>query len=161
MLLHTEITSELFFYQIVERFLGMPFFPCEKRYGSLRPFTLGIKKKHFYGPVFSCLVLCRYDLADTIAFHGKPFPWFVSDVTRDDFYQTLALCRSATGVPAGDLKDPHCSSSSWGAKAGENIRALADGWQGHVEAGRWRYVDHPFWCTPAPFSWMQVSSTGA
>jgi hypothetical protein len=39
----------------------------------------------------------HYGLADEIVFHGKPFAWFVSDVTRDDFEETLSLCLDAGG----------------------------------------------------------------
>ena len=43
--------------------------------------------------------LLHYGLADEVVFHGKPFPWFVSDVTRDDFDETLAICLAE--APAG------------------------------------------------------------
>ena len=43
--------------------------------------------------------LLHYGLADEVVFHGKPFPWFVSDVTEDDFDETLAICLAE--APAG------------------------------------------------------------
>ena len=69
--------------------------------------------------------------------HHIGFPWFVSDVTRDDFDSTIDICASSS--PAKD----------WAS-----VQELAMRWKGYMEEGKWSYVDHPFWTTPAPFSWM-------
>ncbi|KAG1678797.1 hypothetical protein FOA52_012837 [Chlamydomonas sp. UWO 241] len=78
-------------------------------------------------------------LADEVVFHGKPFAWFVSDTTEKDFAETLNLCAAP---------DP------FGSEAWAPVQSLAARWKGHVAAGRWRYTEHPFWVTPAPFTWM-------
>jgi hypothetical protein len=83
--------------------------------------------------------LLAYGLADEVVFHGKPFAWFVSDTTEDDFHETLELC--AAPDPSG--------SEAWSP-----VQSLAARWKGHVAGGRWRYTEHPFWVTPAPLAWM-------
>ncbi len=102
--------------------------------------------------LFSDLCLADYllqaGLAGSVVFHGKPLPWFVSDVLHEDFEQTVEMC----AAPA---------ESGLGGPGGAGVEAVAwlgARWRGHVAAGRWRYTDDPFWCTPHPFWWMREAA---
>ncbi|GAX79057.1 hypothetical protein CEUSTIGMA_g6497.t1 [Chlamydomonas eustigma] len=85
-------------------------------------------------------VLIHYGLADEAVFHGKPFGWFVSDTTREDFSETIEMCAAA---PQGNIPP------GW-----TSVQSLATRWKDHLKSGRWRYTEHVFWVTPAPTSWM-------
>jgi hypothetical protein len=102
--------------------------------------------------LFSDLCLADFllaaGLAGSVVFHGKPLPWFVSDVLPEDFAGTIEMC----AAPA---------ERGLGAPGGAGVEAVAwlgRRWQGHVGAGRWRYTDDPFWCTPQPFWWMAAAA---
>jgi hypothetical protein len=55
-------------------------------------------------------VLVQYGLADEVVFHGKPFAWFVSDTTLQDFGETLELC----SAPVSRLQLPSRVNASLG-----------------------------------------------
>ena len=54
-------------------------------------------------------------LADSVVFHGKRLPWFVSDVMEADFEEMLQLC---------------------GASADADLRWLGERWRGYIRDGR-------------------------
>jgi len=98
--------------------------------------------------------LIETGLASQVVFHGKCLPWFVSDTTITDFTQTLTSCQqpyspASPGSPQSTQGQQ--PSEAWGA-----VTRLGKRWGEHLATGRWRYTDHPFWTTPAPFCWMEA-----
>lgn len=76
-------------------------------------------------------------LARQIHFHGKSFPWFVSDVTANDFQWTIRQTMAA--------------NHKWMSKSGVQ-------WQQYVKEGVWCYHDHPFWTQPHEFCDMAADA---
>ncbi|XP_074645740.1 damage-control phosphatase ARMT1-like [Tubulanus polymorphus] len=76
-------------------------------------------------------------LADSVYFHGKALPWFVSDVVASDFFWTLNTLKSSE----------HASLSHFGNK-----------WAKRIKNNSWMYVEHEFWTTPFDFSHMEMIS---
>lgn len=81
--------------------------------------------------------LVSFGLASEIHFHGKSFPWFVSDVTANDFQWTIRQTLAA--------------NHKWMSKSGAQ-------WQKYLKEGLWRYHDHPFWTQPHEFSDMAADA---
>lgn len=83
------------------------------------------------------LVLADFLVASGVAteihFHGKSFPWFVSDVTARDFNWTIAQTAAAN----------HKEMSACGVQ-----------WKRYLKEGAWSYHDHAFWTLPHEFSEM-------
>lgn len=76
-------------------------------------------------------------LACEIHFHGKSFPWFVSDVTANDFQWTIRKIMAANHM--------------WMSKSGAQ-------WQRYLKEGVWCYHDHPFWTQPHEYSDMAADA---
>ncbi|XP_029983897.1 damage-control phosphatase ARMT1 [Sphaeramia orbicularis] len=76
-------------------------------------------------------------LAHEIHFHGKSFPWFVSDVTAKDFQWTIRQMMAANHM--------------WMSRSGVQ-------WQNYVKEGVWSYHDHPFWTQPHEFCDMAADA---
>lgn len=76
-------------------------------------------------------------LAREVHFHGKSFPWFVSDVTVKDFSWTI---RQTMAV-----------NHRWMSKTGAR-------WQNYMKKGTWSYHDHPFWTQPHEFCDMAADA---
>ncbi|KAK2890132.1 hypothetical protein Q8A73_018432 [Channa argus] len=76
-------------------------------------------------------------LACKIHFHGKCMPWFVSDVTANDFQWTIRQTMAA--------------NHKWMSKSGVQ-------WQRYVKEGVWCYHDHPFWTQPHEFCDMAAEA---
>ncbi|XP_008395918.1 damage-control phosphatase ARMT1 isoform X1 [Poecilia reticulata] len=76
-------------------------------------------------------------LARHIHFHGKCFPWFVSDVTANDFQWTIRQTMAA--------------NHKWMSKSGFQ-------WQSYLNEGIWSYHDHPFWTQPHEFCDMAADA---
>ncbi|XP_077366773.1 damage-control phosphatase ARMT1 [Festucalex cinctus] len=76
-------------------------------------------------------------LAQEIRFHGKSFPWFVSDVTAEDFHWTIRQTMAA--------------NHRWMSQRGVQ-------WQQYVKEGVWSYHDHPFWTQPNEFCDMSADA---
>lgn len=72
-----------------------------------------------------------------VRFHGKSFPWFVSDVTANDFHWTI--------------KQTMATNHRWISKCG--VR-----WQSYLKEGVWSYHDHPFWTLPHEFCEMAAAA---
>ena len=76
-------------------------------------------------------------LVREIRFHGKSFPWFVSDVTVNDFQWVIRQTKAA--------------NHKWMSKSG--VR-----WQSYLKEGVWSYHDHPFWTLPDEFCDMAADA---
>ncbi|XP_060907968.1 damage-control phosphatase ARMT1 [Labrus mixtus] len=76
-------------------------------------------------------------LVREVHFHGKSFPWFVSDVTAYDFQWTIRQTMAA--------------NHRWMSKSGVQ-------WQRYVKEGVWSYHDHPFWTLPHEFCDMATDA---
>lgn len=76
-------------------------------------------------------------LVSKVYFHGKCFPWFVSDVTAQDFQWTI--------------QQTAASNHKWMSKSGVQ-------WQTYLKEGVWSYYDHPFWTLPHEFCDMEADA---
>nr|XP_057912440.1 damage-control phosphatase ARMT1 [Doryrhamphus excisus] len=76
-------------------------------------------------------------LAHEVRFLGKSFPWFVSDVTSNDFHWTIRQTMAA--------------NHKWMSQRGVQ-------WQRYVKEGVWSYHDHPFWTQPHEFCDMATEA---
>ncbi|KAF6766709.1 DUF89 domain-containing protein [Ephemerocybe angulata] len=79
--------------------------------------------------------LIQSGLATEIRFHGKRYPWFVSDVTKKDWDWLI------NNMCYGHLF-PEASPAEMQA-----LRLLAQRWKQYERDGKWIYEQHPFWCT--------------
>lgn len=61
--------------------------------------------------------LMTYKFVNTVRFHGKAIPWFVSDVTSQDFKATIDSVA-------------HTSKS-------ETLKELGKRWEGYFKSGMW------------------------
>lgn len=82
-------------------------------------------------------LLVSSGLANEIHFHGKSFPWFVSDVTAKDFQWTIRQAMAA--------------NHKWMSKSGAQ-------WHKYLKEGVWSYHDHPFWTQPHEFCDMPADA---
>lgn len=76
-------------------------------------------------------------LVREVHFHGKSFPWFVSDVTVNDFQWIIQQTMAAN----------HRLTSKSGAR-----------WHSYLKEGVWSYHDHPFWTLPHEFCDMAADA---
>lgn len=76
-------------------------------------------------------------LVREVHFHGKSFPWFVSDVTVNDFKWIIQQMMAAN----------HKLMSETGAK-----------WHSYLKDDVWYYHDHPFWTLPHEFCDMAADA---
>lgn len=76
-------------------------------------------------------------LVQHVHFHGKSFPWFVSDVTANDFQWTI--------------RQTMATNHKWMSKSGYQ-------WQSYLKEGVWCYHDHPFWTQPHEFCDMAADA---
>eukprot|EP01147_Barroeca_monosierra_P003418 gene3418-8291_t len=72
--------------------------------------------------------------AAKVVFHGKAYPWFVSDVTNDDLEWMLQELAAY--------------------KEGSAEQTLAKHWKDLFSSGTFEYQAHPFWTYPHEFSSM-------
>ncbi|KAG6873219.1 hypothetical protein C0995_001573 [Termitomyces sp. Mi166 len=83
--------------------------------------------------------LLQSGLAKQVRFHGKRYPWFVSDVTKKDWEWLLnTMCYGQLFPKATDLEL-------------ESLRRLGQRWKQYEKEGKWVYEQHPFWCTGYTF----------
>ncbi|KJA28404.1 hypothetical protein HYPSUDRAFT_129511 [Hypholoma sublateritium FD-334 SS-4] len=78
--------------------------------------------------------LLQSGLATQIRFHGKRYPWFVSDVTKKDWEWLLNT------MVYGQLF-PNATDAELGS-----LRRLGTRWKQYEKEGKWVYEQHPFWC---------------
>ncbi|KIK95348.1 hypothetical protein PAXRUDRAFT_827110 [Paxillus rubicundulus Ve08.2h10] len=83
--------------------------------------------------------LIQSGLAKQVRFHGKRYPWFVSDVTRKDWEWLL-----------NTMVYGHLFPKATEAER-ESLRRLGARWKQYEKDGRWVYEQHPFWCTGYTF----------
>ncbi|KAF9454182.1 DUF89-domain-containing protein [Macrolepiota fuliginosa MF-IS2] len=79
--------------------------------------------------------LLQSGLANQIRFHGKRYPWFVSDVTRKDWNWLLNTMVYGQLFPKASEEEL------------ESLRRLGARWKQYEKEGKWVYEQHPFWCT--------------
>jgi hypothetical protein len=85
-------------------------------------------------------ILLTAGVAQTVTFHTKKHPTFVSDATTRDCMDTIAQLLSPS---FGDMTFPRPCSLQ-----------LAGSWRDHCQAGRFLFKDDFFWCQPTPFDRM-------
>jgi hypothetical protein len=83
--------------------------------------------------------LIQSGLAKQIRFHGKRYPWFVSDVTRKDWEWLLNTMVYGHLFPKATEQER------------ESLRRLGLRWKQYERDGKWVYEQHPFWCTGYTF----------
>ncbi|KAH9982959.1 DUF89-domain-containing protein [Lactifluus volemus] len=83
--------------------------------------------------------LIQSGLAKQIRFHGKRYPWFVSDVTRKDWEWLLNSMVYGHLFPKATEQER------------ESLRRLGLRWKQYEREGKWVYEQHPFWCTGYTF----------
>jgi hypothetical protein len=88
-----------------------------------------------FGDLCFAEFLLHAGLADSIHFHAKDMPWFVSDVTHEDFHWMLDQL--------SHVKSPQ-------------LQKLAEKWKERLENSSWVFHAHPFWTLPHDFSQMDA-----
>ncbi|KAL7285571.1 LOW QUALITY PROTEIN: hypothetical protein ACG7TL_000675 [Trametes sanguinea] len=83
--------------------------------------------------------LIQSGLAKEIRFHGKRYPWFVSDVTKKDWEWLLNSMVYGHLFPKASEEEK------------ESLRRLGQRWKQYEKEGKWIYEQHPFWCTGFTF----------
>lgn len=84
--------------------------------------------------------LIQAGICSQIVFHGKRIPWFVSDVTRKDWDWILnTACLHGHLFEDAPEEDMH------------QLRAMGRRWKQYEKEGKWKYEQHPFWCTGFSF----------
>ena len=73
-------------------------------------------------------------LVHKVVFHAKAMPWFVSDVTKEDFDWTL---EQLNGSSHEELKELGCR------------------WRRYLECGTWTLQIHDFWTMPFAYNRMK------
>ena len=109
-----------------------------------------------------CLVywLLKSGHAAEVVLHGKLMPWFVSDVTRDDFVWTLEQMKTSGEHPFSPPRpnEQYCSQLCCTVLLdSSDIRTIGEGLAELISSGNLSYEAHPFWTMPFDFSEMQVS----
>ncbi len=79
--------------------------------------------------------LIQSGFASQVRFHGKRYPWFVSDVTKKDWEWLLNI------MVYGQL------FSKVSEEEKESLKRLGRRWKQYEKEGKWVYEQHPFWCT--------------
>ncbi|KAF8481892.1 hypothetical protein DFH94DRAFT_793144 [Russula ochroleuca] len=83
--------------------------------------------------------LIQSGLAKQIRFHGKRYPWFVSDVTRKDWEWLFNTMVYGHLFPKATEQER------------ESLRRLGLRWKQYERDGKWVYEQHPYWCTGYTF----------
>jgi len=83
--------------------------------------------------------LTSVGMATTVRFHAKCIPWFISDVTAEDWQWTLNELLSASGN--------FTSFNAFGLLCKQRL-----------DEGTWQFTTHPFWTLPHDFSIMQSAA---
>jgi len=113
-------------------------------------------------------LLLAHDLTDVVHFHVKSMPWFVSDVTCDDWDWTLSqLSQGVMGVasdtslirePTASDSGPECSPVGSECHLGlressfDDPESIGHRFKGHIVDGSWVLKTNSFWTLPYDFS---------
>ncbi|PVU87913.1 hypothetical protein BB559_005824 [Furculomyces boomerangus] len=103
--------------------------------------------------LFSDLLLAHWIIkmgyAKQIVFHAKSIPWYVSDVTPNDFKFVIDACAS---------KETFASSQNQSDKESieqiENLNNLGKQWQEFVINGTWKLQTNTFWNGPYSYNML-------
>ncbi|KAI0783304.1 DUF89-domain-containing protein [Abortiporus biennis] len=83
--------------------------------------------------------LIQANLVSEVRFHGKRYPWFVSDVTKKDWNWLLNMMVYGQLFPKVTDEEK------------EALRRLGLRWKQYEKEGKFVYEQHPFWCTGYTF----------
>ncbi|PIL31472.1 hypothetical protein GSI_06174 [Ganoderma sinense ZZ0214-1] len=83
--------------------------------------------------------LIQSGLAKEVRFHGKRYPWFVSDVTKKDWDWLLNTMVYGHLFPKASEEEK------------DSLHRLGLRWKQYEKEGKWVYEQHPFWCTGYTF----------
>ncbi|KIP11102.1 hypothetical protein PHLGIDRAFT_490483 [Phlebiopsis gigantea 11061_1 CR5-6] len=83
--------------------------------------------------------LVQMGFASQVRFHGKRYPWFVSDVTKKDWEWLLNSMVYGRLFP--DVTEIER----------ESLKSLGERWKEYERNGTWIYEQHPYWCTGYTF----------
>ncbi|GAB6020642.1 hypothetical protein CHUAL_003313 [Chamberlinius hualienensis] len=79
--------------------------------------------------------LTSQGLANHVHFHLKAMPWYISDVTTNDFIWTLSESK----------QDP-------------KLKQLGDNWDKYIEEGQWTFSAHDFWTSGYDYSHLKETA---
>lgn len=79
--------------------------------------------------------LIRANYCQLVYFHVKSIPWFVSDVTKDDFHWTLEQCASSDNA---------------------FLSQLGHTWKKRVDDGNFVVIENTFWTSPYDYAAMRT-----
>lgn len=83
--------------------------------------------------------LIQSGICREVVFHGKKLPWFVSDVTRQDWNWLLnSMCYGYLFEDASEEQMDY-------------LRRMGRRWKQFEKEGKFKYEQHPFWCTGYTF----------
>ncbi|KAL1408239.1 Hairy/enhancer-of-split with YRPW motif protein 2 [Vanrija albida] len=100
--------------------------------------------------------LIQSGIASTVVFHGKRMPWFVSDVTKQDWNWLLNICVHGNLFPEVSEEENN------------SLREMGRRWKQYEKEGKWKYESHPFWSTgytfwhlnsESPDLWIELQSS--
>lgn len=101
--------------------------------------------------------LLQSGLAKEIRFHGKRYPWFVSDVTKKDWNWLMNTMVYGHLFPKATEEEKECLrrlGRRWKVRVFFTVsegKGSGSVWQRYEEEGKWIYEQHPFWCTGYTF----------
>ncbi|KAJ2548765.1 Hairy/enhancer-of-split with YRPW motif protein 2 [Coemansia sp. RSA 1933] len=89
--------------------------------------------------------LVELGYARTVVFHPKRIPWYVSDVTNEDFHWLVAAARDPSLAGGKGTLDPADAAA---------LQALGNKWAAFLENGTWVLKDELFWTGPYGFRYL-------
>ncbi|KAI8323046.1 DUF89-domain-containing protein [Martensiomyces pterosporus] len=82
--------------------------------------------------------------ASQVVFHPKRIPWYVSDVTNDDFHWLVNSMQNPQFAEGVDLAD----------EDKEALQTLGSQWAGYLKSGTWALKDELFWTGPYGYRYL-------
>ncbi|KAJ2797563.1 Hairy/enhancer-of-split with YRPW motif protein 2, partial [Coemansia guatemalensis] len=95
--------------------------------------------------------LVAVGVASKVVFHPKRIPWYVSDVTNDDFHWLVNVIRDPSLVNATGL-----SASDEAA-----LKSLGTKWTALLADGTWELKDELFWTGPYGYRYLPTEGKDA
>ncbi|XP_071051152.1 damage-control phosphatase ARMT1-like [Onthophagus taurus] len=105
-----------------------------ERVSSIVDIVLDNTGYEFFSDMCLADFIIKMKLAQTVRFYVKSFPWFISDVTKNDFDSTLRLIKSNKN---GTLKK------------------IGDRWLNYLKKGSWKIETFDFWTLPYTYKDMR------